>query len=175
VIRPRVFNVVAISLLLCLATVGLWVRSQWTRYIIAVAWIGDGTRAVDAIDLDSLGGHLTFQSNQVLYADQKEFDRVAQSFHQSHFYFSRLPAPARPLFRGRFGFGYVANAIWFPDWLPTAIFGVLPAWYCLSAWRRSRLARPGLCRNCRYDLTGNTSGVCPECGTAVEGKAGVNA
>jgi len=26
--------------------------------------------------------------------------------------------------------------------------------------------RRGLCRSCGYDLTGNASGVCPECGTA---------
>ena len=34
--------------------------------------------------------------------------------------------------------------------------------------RRRRPPPPGHCRKCRYDLTGNTSGVCPECGTAVE-------
>ena len=26
---------------------------------------------------------------------------------------------------------------------------------------------PGCCRSCGYDLTGNTSGVCPECGREV--------
>jgi rubrerythrin len=30
--------------------------------------------------------------------------------------------------------------------------------------RRERLAR-GQCGRCGYDLTGNVSGVCPECGT----------
>ncbi len=28
----------------------------------------------------------------------------------------------------------------------------------------------GLCRHCGYDLTGNTSGRCPECGTPIHGK-----
>jgi hypothetical protein len=33
---------------------------------------------------------------------------------------------------------------------------------------RSRLrARAGVCAVCRYDLTGSTTGVCPECGTAI--------
>jgi hypothetical protein len=32
-------------------------------------------------------------------------------------------------------------------------------------WDRS--AR-GLCSHCGYDLTGNASGICPECGTAVD-------
>ncbi len=27
----------------------------------------------------------------------------------------------------------------------------------------------GICVKCEYDLTGNVSGVCPECGTAVDG------
>ena len=58
-------------------------------------------------------------------------------------------------------------------------FGILCIAWCLgmiavilvSPWigrekwaeRRSR----GLCGRCGYDLTGNVSGVCPECGTAV--------
>jgi Flp pilus assembly protein TadB len=41
----------------------------------------------------------------------------------------------------------------------------LPAWYW---WRRpyrdARRAEKGLCVRCGYDLTGNVSGVCPECG-----------
>ncbi len=33
--------------------------------------------------------------------------------------------------------------------------------------RRRRLRKHGLCLGCGYDLTGNESGVCPECGTEV--------
>jgi hypothetical protein len=32
----------------------------------------------------------------------------------------------------------------------------------------NRRRRNKLCLTCGYDLTGNVSGVCPECGTAVE-------
>ena len=32
-------------------------------------------------------------------------------------------------------------------------------------WRRS--TDPGFCPACQYDLTGNTSGVCPECGAVI--------
>ncbi|MCB9850954.1 MAG: hypothetical protein H6817_09660 [Phycisphaerales bacterium] len=37
------------------------------------------------------------------------------------------------------------------------------------AWRK-RLV-PGRCGRCGYDLTGNTTGVCPECGARVGGGA----
>lgn len=46
------------------------------------------------------------------------------------------------------------------------------AWVCLSAlclWsglRRLRRCTPN-CPQCKYNLTGNTSGICPECGTQV--------
>ena len=33
-------------------------------------------------------------------------------------------------------------------------------------WREPK-SRPGYCQKCGYSLTGNTSGVCPECGTAI--------
>ncbi len=33
---------------------------------------------------------------------------------------------------------------------------------------RARHLDPKRCKRCEYDLTGNVSGVCPECGTAVE-------
>lgn len=37
----------------------------------------------------------------------------------------------------------------------------------LTASRLSRRPRRGHCRKCDYDLTGNTSGICPECGTKI--------
>lgn len=32
-------------------------------------------------------------------------------------------------------------------------------------WRRHRRRKEGLCMACGYDLTGNVSGICPECGS----------
>jgi len=46
------------------------------------------------------------------------------------------------------------------------IVGVL----CGFAWWRCAVSKrqgPGICGKCQYDLTGNVSGVCPECGTPV--------
>ena len=52
-----------------------------------------------------------------------------------------------------------------PSWLPLAILAPLTA----IAWRKARRPLLGHCR-CGYDLTGNVSGRCPECGAEVEEK-----
>ena len=50
-----------------------------------------------------------------------------------------------------------------PVWIPGALFAC--AALAVSIHRRKR----GICR-CGYDLTGNVSGICPECGTPVRGR-----
>lgn len=45
----------------------------------------------------------------------------------------------------------------------------LPAVWIYSALRRRRV-RKGRCSSCGYDLTANTSGICPECGTVLPPK-----
>lgn len=49
-----------------------------------------------------------------------------------------------------------------------ALFAVLASYPILAfirgPLRRWRHRRAGLCLNCGYDLTGNESGICPECG-----------
>jgi hypothetical protein len=56
-----------------------------------------------------------------------------------------------------------------PHWFLVVIAAVLPAARLLSP-RRSGRRRPGLCPRCGYDLTGDVSGACPECGS-VSGQA----
>ncbi len=54
--------------------------------------------------------------------------------------------------------------IWIPLWLPFVICA-LPS--CLLWWLDRRRTRAGFCVECGYDLTGNVSGRCPECGTPI--------
>jgi len=49
-----------------------------------------------------------------------------------------------------------------------AVVTLASAW---GAWRVWKMAIPlpaGLCRACSYNLMGNASGVCPECGTRID-------
>jgi hypothetical protein len=43
-------------------------------------------------------------------------------------------------------------------------------WRAIGYYEKQDRLRRGLCVNCGYDLTGNLSGTCPECGTAVPRK-----
>jgi|ERR1043166_7193137 hypothetical protein len=49
----------------------------------------------------------------------------------------------------------------FPLWIPLLISAIL----LLTFWRISRRPLKGHCKTCNYNLTGNTTGICPECGT----------
>ena len=75
------------------------------------------------------------------------------------------------------------NTYWLPtvDWFQGAIYLTLPFWIAtaaLSAYptiafirgplRRWRRRKRGECVNCGYNLTGNVTGVCSECGTEIE-------
>jgi len=51
-----------------------------------------------------------------------------------------------------------------PLWIPFVIFAIPTAslW-----WIDRRRIPPGHCQRCGYNLTGNVSGLCPECGTPI--------
>ena len=56
-----------------------------------------------------------------------------------------------------------------PLWLPLVLFATYPTIALIRGpVRRYRRRRRGLCIRCGYNLTGNISGVCPECGTEIK-------
>ena len=55
--------------------------------------------------------------------------------------------------------------LWIPLWIPLGLFGAPTAYLWFLDRRRPDKSK---CTNCGYNLTGNISGVCPECGAAVE-------
>src|SRR5882724_5591820 len=63
------------------------------------------------------------------------------------------------------------RAVCFPFWSIALGTVMAPLIYVTARTanlrRREALRRTCRCRNCAYNLTGNTSGTCPECGTAI--------
>lgn len=51
-----------------------------------------------------------------------------------------------------------------PLWIPTLLFGVPPYLFLRDSRKRARWKRTGACWSCGYNLTCNTTGICPECG-----------
>ena len=65
-----------------------------------------------------------------------------------------------------FGFGPEGRVIFtIPMYVPV-LFLLLLAGFLRRSQIRSR--NPPACHRCHYNLTGNTSGICPECGTSVK-------
>ena len=53
-------------------------------------------------------------------------------------------------------------------WLPFVVFAAYPTvTFIRGPFRRHRRRKRGACLDCGYDLAGNVSGVCPECGQGV--------
>lgn len=53
--------------------------------------------------------------------------------------------------------------------VPCCVFILLMPWIVAAgiAWQRKPAHPAGHCHQCGYDLTGNVSGICPECGTPI--------
>ncbi len=82
------------------------------------------------------------------------------------FYFKRGDVSTRD------GRAIAMTVVCFPHWVLVTVFTILPLrWTWIALVRPRRRRRFGLCVACAYDLTGNTSGVCPECATKVEAHA----
>ena len=63
---------------------------------------------------------------------------------------------------------YHRSIVHVPLWLPLLVFLVFPAVaFIRGPLRRWRHRREGFCAECGYNLTGNVSGVCPECGERI--------
>ena len=170
----RLFTLAAfLSLLLCVATVALWVRSHWIEDEITGDWKFRETWAVGVCHQD--GEFFAYAAEQpgsppierLTYSSAPAIpDRYVPS-----------PGSREDIFFSVLGMKFLAS--WdqrgvpkhdfvLPDWMVVLLFLLLPSLQ-MWLWRKSTVHRTALgrlCRTCSYNLTGNSSGVCPECGTA---------
>jgi hypothetical protein len=147
------------SLVLCVATVALWVRS----YLVADTWAWQSTRT--AVGAATCRGKLDLFRDRRSSADRFPPPRW-------HITGSPLGRHAPSLLPGFAHFRHVSdwqilNGVQVPLWALTIVVGLLPAGTLRATWRRRREARrsqAGLCPACGYDLRA-TPERCPECGT----------
>lgn len=152
-----IFNIVAgLSLLLCIAAAMVWSRS----YSVGDLWQWSDPGAGRLLSLWTIPGTICVRWRPLstpFPAGYRHITREKMSWGS--------PPPAFR-FYGKDATAMVAG------WLATSILAVLPAcWFgvlLLRLVRNSRRSNAPVCLNCGYNLTGNVSGVCPECGMAIE-------
>ncbi|MDB5355283.1 MAG: hypothetical protein JWN24_1736 [Phycisphaerales bacterium] len=176
--RRRLFTLAAAgSLLLCVATGVVWVRSDDARSAVRFDWRGAGyalysDRGRIGVDNSPAIDDFRVEQRRVILKELEKQQRL-MAFLAS----KGDEEKNRPTFMENPNWITTAAAnepaairYAVPYWPIILVLLILPAIW-LMGYRRSliRLGR-GCCRGCGYDLTGNTSGVCPECGTRIESK-----
>lgn len=166
-----------VSFLLCLATLGLWVQSL--GHFASMLW----SRPDHVVELYSIDGVIGLTATR---DSRSRSPFPGGGLYGRSCWRNKLP-PGRdraslitPAFN-RFGFGWHVvktesrpDGIWrtgnqklvvayFPFWLVAAITALLPLRW-LALFLRRRRDPQGYCLSCGYNLTGNATGICPECG-----------
>jgi predicted RNA-binding Zn-ribbon protein involved in translation (DUF1610 family) len=183
--KRRMLNVLtALSLVLCVTASVLWARSCWVESLVGHTTM----RPVGAEwywrmwYVRSANGyaHVLVEGHRVKSPDFA--DAWVQRPGEWELSSKPLGAGGPPvtfpanlwfeLWHARRRTGFQPLALWsdfdsvrVPLWPVVLISAVLPV-LRLVRFVRSRRRRPGLCPACGYNLAGNVSGVCPECGTA---------
>jgi len=160
-VRRRLFTILSVfSLLLCFATLALWIRSRGTADFAGFQGEGRG------FWLDSGRGSLFVGTAAITFPHA--LDSGTGFFHSREKISLVLWQPAQGIGSFRAFSDSDANHFWitFPHWFLAIVFAVLPA-YWLGSFVRSRRARcEGLCTKCGYDLRASPDR-CPECGTVL--------
>jgi len=173
----------ALSLLLVMAIVVLWVRSYLVGDIVEFGVVGGNCHIVQSIFgrlhlLSRLDGGYTvtgvqhtadrlvpqtqWQGGMSGYPPRVNWccGFVCQTYSKQHM--SGNVGDRPPVTHHRL--------IVVPYWLPAALFAIPPAVWLIALrrrWRRRYRLAHGLCLTCGYNLTGNVTGRCPECGAPV--------
>lgn len=177
-VRCRLLSVTsALSLLLCIGSAVLWERSYEVYDSFATA------RGITAVSISSYKGSVRLQLTQTFDADPPGGWRAGAYSHRWTKDFPITYPAAEFLGFGAFayvmGFGPYGSAwhqnireLAIPDWFLVLALSVYPVVRRARRRRASLRCETPYCRACGYNLTGNTSGTCPECGRPALGRTG---
>ena len=151
-----IFNTMTVvSLLLMIGVVGLWVDGYWNQVVAGYDARKYGLWLYSESGRCSL---IVTREGGLDYGWELDRNGTLSEFSYSSLGFGG----GTDYLHGR---EYVYVEI--PHWFLTLIFAILPAVW-LFKWNKRRKLSPNGCAGCGYDLTGNESGVCPECGKCVK-------
>lgn len=171
-----------LSLVLCLATAALWVRSLWVWDTGTwLAGINGSTMTVVGVDLHAGSARLDAAS-LTFPPPGKPADLIASDMWSPgwHSYGAEYAVPTSwrdnlwPSYEHATGttthggFPFANWSVLVPYWLPVVITLMLPVWIATRFIRSRRRCRRGRCKVCGYDLRGSPE-QCPECGTLAAG------
>lgn len=166
--KRHLFTVVAaMSLLLCLATMAVWMRSFW----ISSFWGFDEGGRAPAVVLFSDRGRVGVATSHVIMGvpligwEEWPDDKIGHGSSAGWKYLGfDMEIEDTTAFSGDL-------QIVVPDWFICATFAVAPCRWLWLHHRKRRAKLNGLCITCGYDLRASPER-CPECGTVVpEAKA----
>jgi hypothetical protein len=160
VMRRRIFNFASIaSLLICGATAALWARSYW--YAIDLYW--RSSEHEFSWSFESGAVDLWISRDDNIYTFEPEPELLSETQVNSPTSFAKSVIG--------FAFGHETGTLYQETTniqIPCSSIAVLtaafPIWRFIQVRKRTNPAAH-FCRTCSYNLTVNTSGVCPECGT----------
>jgi hypothetical protein len=160
--KRRLLNLLtAMSLVLCVAVVALWV---WT-YLGSVAFVVVSRQRSTSLSLRTGGIAIESWFTEKRVNPRWEWRRFGPDD-------SAVPLIARPatalnrlgfFYGSRSGPGYDAAGVAFPCWVPLIVFATAPALRLRRVAKARHRRRRRLCPRCGYDLRA-TPGRCPECG-----------
>lgn len=146
--RRRLFTLLsALSLLLCVGMVALWVRSYW----VADHYSGHEERRIAPQVIGGKSVHLVYAPKPVVASERGwiSFGKLAYDATDGQFC------------------NFEPNSIYaIPYFIPVLTAAAIPLawlWSRRTRWRSSK-TDPNLCHHCGYDLRA-THDRCPECGT----------
>ena len=183
-VRRRMFTFASVvSLLLCVATVVLWVRSYFASDSLIVThhsspYIGLTWRHHRIVRAYRLMQTTIEAGRGCIGIDtsMEEFQELAPApLLKTEWGLSQSVSvwPTGNSLTERLGFAFIrdtagAHHVIFPLWPLVLMLLILPMVREGQSIRRRHRQASRRCVTCGYNLTGNTSGVCPECGTAVQ-------
>jgi hypothetical protein len=186
----RLFTALSVlSFLLCLAMAAMWIRS-YAAYDQVGCWnVSRARMRTLRLELQSWRGGIVFRHEVMSATDEREWSIIAFSDGESgtRYYYEGPDWPVNTLIRETLldrsnvlGFGMDREQdpnnhrglfqdrldVEFPYWSVVVLTSAPCAVWLARRLRHQRRRAAHCCISCGYNLTGNTSGVCPECGIA---------